>query len=304
MQNLYRHLDDFINHISDIRTGSKATADSYYRDIARFLNYLDNNDIDDLNKVDKSVVFDYINELRSGNITRGVISNSSYARNLSSLRSFYRYLCERHITLENPFTQFKNAKIDKHLPDVLTFTQVEQLFDCFDLDDPLQLRNRTILETIYACGLRISECCDLMLYNIDRNSLTVRVIGKGNKERIVPYYPRLNDLFEMYINDYRINYAPQGFEYMFVSNRGGKVSPRSVQLLLEDAKIKANLNVDVHPHMLRHSFATHLLDNGADLRSVQELLGHENLSTTQLYTHLTFDRLKNAIKESHPHSDD
>ena len=132
--------------------------------------------------------------------------------------------------------------------------------------------------------------------------LIVRVIGKGNKERIVPFYPRLNELIDLYIEMYRNEYAMEGFPYLFVSSRGTKVSPRSVQLLLDNVKIKAGLEIDIHPHMLRHSFATHLLDNGADLRTVQELLGHENLSTTQLYTHLTYDRLKGAVDKAHPHS--
>jgi len=293
MQKMYKTLDEFVAYMYDKRTGSEATSDSYYRDIARFINYLEENHIDSFKDVDKGIVFDYINELRSGTITRGKISNATYARNMSSLRSFYRYLNERHIADANPFLQFRNVHVEKHLPDVLTYDQVERLFDSFDLEKPLDVRNRCILETIYACGLRISECCDLLMDHVDKREMIIRVIGKGNKERIVPYYPRLNELIE---------YAMEGFPFLFVSNRGTKVSPRSVQLLLDSVKIKAGLEIDIHPHMLRHSFATHLLDNGADLRTVQELLGHENLSTTQLYTHLTYDRLKGAVDKAHPHS--
>ena len=302
MQKMYKILDEFVAYMYDKRTGSDATSDSYYRDIARFINYLEENHIEKFNDIDKGIVFDYINELRSGTITRGKISNATYARNLSSLRSFYRYLNQRHIADVNPFLQFKNVHVEKHLPDVLTFDQVERIFDTFDLEKPLDVRNRCIVETIYACGLRISECCDLLLDNVDKRQMIIRVIGKGNKERIVPYYPRLNELIDLYIAMYRNEYAMEGFPYLFVSNRGTKVSPRSVQLLLDSVKIKAGLEIDIHPHMLRHSFATHLLDNGADLRTVQELLGHENLSTTQLYTHLTYDRLKGAVDKAHPHS--
>lgn len=302
MQNMYKQLDDFISYMHDKRSGSDATSDSYYRDIERFIRYLEDNNVKSLNKVDKSVVFDYINELRSGSITRSKISNSTYARNLSALRSFYRYLCERHICDNNPFFQFKKVHVEKHLPDVLTVDQIERVFDVFDLDNPLDVRNRCIIETIYACGLRISECCNLLLDNIDRKNQIIRVIGKGNKERLIPYYSRLNELIDLYIRMYRNEFADDDFPYLFVSNRHGKVSPRSVQLMLEDVKAKANLEIDLHPHMLRHSFATHMLDNGADLRSVQELLGHENLSTTQLYTHLTYDRLKNVVAKAHPHA--
>lgn len=299
---MYEILDGFIAYLYDKRSGSDKTSDSYRRDIERFIHFLEEENITSFRDVDKDVVFDYINLLRSGKISRGKISNATYARNLSALRSFYRYLCERHICEDNPFLLFRKVHVEKHLPDVLTFDQVDQLLNVFDLDDPLQVRNRCILETIYACGLRISECCDLLVDQIDHESMILRVIGKGNKERIVPYYPRLEELFELYMKMYRNEYAYEGFPYLFVSQRHGKISPRSVQLLLENARIKAGLAIDVHPHMLRHSFATHLLDNGADLRTVQELLGHAHLSTTQLYTHLTYDRLKDAVRSAHPHA--
>ncbi len=297
-------LERFLRYLAEKRSGSDKTTDSYGRDISRFLTYLEERGIDDLNDVDKLVVYDYIQELRSGKITRGKISNSTYARNLSALRSFYRYLNETHIAGENPFLQFHKGPSEKNLPDVLTFDQVEQLFDSFDLDDPLQIRNRAILETIYACGLRISECIGLKLEDIDRKEMTIRVIGKGNKERLLPYYPRLNELLDLYIEEYRDHYAKKDSPYLFVSNRGGSISARSVQLMLEESRIKAGIGISVHPHMLRHSFATHLLDNGADLRTVQELLGHEQVSTTQIYTHLTFDRLKKTVNEAHPHAKD
>ena len=299
---MFEILDGFIAYLYDKRSGSDKTSDSYRRDIERFIHFLEEENITSFREVDKDVVFDYINLLRSGKISRGKISNATYARNLSALRSFYRYLCERHICEDNPFLLFRKVHVEKHLPDVLTFDQVDQLLNVFDLDDPLQVRNRCILETIYACGLRISECCDLLVDQIDHESMILRVIGKGNKERIVPYYPRLEELFELYMKMYRNEYAYEGFPYLFVSQRHGKISPRSVQLLLENARIKAGLAIDVHPHMLRHSFATHLLDNGADLRTVQELLGHAHLSTTQLYTHLTYDRLKDAVRSAHPHA--
>ena len=299
---MYKTLDNFIDYLFDSRTGSDFTSDSYYRDIARFIEYLKDNNIDSFASVDKKVVFDYINLLRSGKITRGKISNSTYARNMSALRSFYKYLCEKHICDDNPFLKFRKIHVEKHLPDVLTFDQVETILDSFDLSNPLEVRNRCIIETMYACGLRISEVCNLLFDNVDRKQMIVRVIGKGNKERIVPYYPRLDELFDLYIEMYRNEFALDDFEYMFVNNRHSKMSPRSVQLLLEDVKIKTGIDLNLHPHMFRHSFATHLLDNGADLRSVQELLGHANLSTTQLYTHLTYDRLSKTVKQAHPHS--
>ena len=181
MRDMYKTLDDFIAYMYVKRSGSEATSDSYYRDISRFITYLEDHDIDSLKKVDRDIVYDYISELRSGKISRGKISNTTYARNLSALRSFYRYLCERHLADDNPFLLFNKVHVEKHLPDVLTIDQVERILDCFDLKDPLQVRNRCILETIYACGLRISECCHLLIRNIDRQQGVIRVIGKGNK---------------------------------------------------------------------------------------------------------------------------
>ncbi|MBR0461487.1 MAG: tyrosine recombinase XerC [Erysipelotrichaceae bacterium] len=299
---MYKTLEDFIKYLSAKRTGSEKTADAYRRDISRFIKYLEDNKISSFNDVGKNESFDYISLLRSGKITRGKISNSSYSRNLSSLRSFYKYLVMMHEADHNPFTLYKKIHVEKHLPDVLTFDQIETILNVFDLEQPLDIRNRCIIETIYACGLRISECCELKTSQIDKEAMILRVIGKGNKERIVPYYPRLNELFDLYIREYRSLYDKKGSEYFFLSKRGDKVSPRSVQLLLGEVRERCDLPINIHPHMLRHSFATHLLDNGADLRTVQELLGHANLSTTQLYTHLTYDRLKSTVNKAHPRS--
>ena len=299
---MYKTLDNFIKYLSAKRTGSSQTADAYYRDIARFIDFLNTRNIKDFNDVGKDDSLDYISLLRSGKISRGKISNSTYSRNLSSLRSFYKYLIIINKADHNPFSQFKKIHVEKNLPDVLTFEQVEKILYSFDLSKPIELRDRVIVEMIYACGLRISELCNLKLSQLDHNELLVRIIGKGNKERIVPYYPGLEKLINQYLNEFRSIYAKETCEYLFVSIRGDKMSPRSIQIMLEEVRIRCGLLVNLHPHMLRHSFATHLLDNGTDLRAVQELLGHENLSTTQIYTHLTFDRLKKAVASSHPHS--
>lgn len=298
---MFEELDRFIASLMHNNTNSKCTADAYYRDIARFLNYLEAEQISDL-KIDKQVVYAYIELLRSGKITRKKIANSTYARNVASLRSFYRYLCENEIVDDNPFLALQNIKVPKHLPDVLTFNQMEELLNTFDLNDPLALRNRTIIETIYACGLRISECLAIKLSDIDSHEMVLRVTGKGDKQRIVPFYPRLLELIDRYILEYRSQYVDDDYPYLFVSKQRKRLTTRNVQLILRQAQTMLSYKINLHPHMLRHSFATHLLDNGADLRIVQELLGHANLSTTQIYTHLTYDRLKKAVGEAHPHS--
>lgn len=301
---MYQTLDDFISYLNNKRSGSIHTSDSYYRDISKFIEYLESKGIKKFKDVDKEVVSDYVYVLRSGKITNGIkISNSTYSRNLSALRSFYNYLMLKHITDENPFDLIKGVKVNRNLPDVLTFDQIMSILDSFDLNEPLELRNRIIVETLYACGLRVSELCNLKIKDIDFDDLTIRVIGKGNKERLIPFYPNLKDEFNEYINTYRKDVLnAKECEYFFVSNRGDKLTERSIQKMLDKVSLNVGLPIKVHPHMLRHSFATHLLDNGADLRTVQELLGHSGLQTTQIYTHLTYDRLKKTIKEAHPHS--
>ena len=299
---MYKTLDDFIKYLSNKRSGSKKTSDAYYRDIARFISFLNDNNINDFNSVDKNVAYEYISLLRSGKITKSKLSDSSYARNLSSLRSFYRYLNVVHISNINPFLNIKKVKSNKHLPDVLTYEQIMQILNSFDLDNILDIRNKTIVETLYCCGLRVSELCDLKIENIDFDEMYLRVIGKGNKERIVPYPSLLSDSFKVYIEKYRNVVVKDNVSNFFVSKRGDKISPRTIQLLLDDIQNKCGLKVNIHPHVFRHSFATHLLDNGADIRVVQELLGHENLSTTEIYTHLSYERLNKTIKDFHPHS--
>ena len=177
-----------------------------------------------------------------------------------------------------------------------------QLLDVFDLENPIELRNRCILETMYACGLRVSEATSLKMSNVNLDENYLTVIGKGDKERMIPFYKRCSNLLKKYKNESRPIFVKEENDILFLSNRGKGISNRSVQLMLQDAANKAGIKNNVHPHMLRHSFATHLLDNGADLRMVQELLGHENLSTTQIYTHITVDRLKKAVKKAHPRS--
>lgn len=282
------------------KSGSSKTYDSYSRDIKRFIDYLGNVGINNFSDVTKDIVFDYIQELRSGKVTRGIISNRTFSRNMSALRSFYKFLNQQNYVTTNPFILYKSPKINNKLPDYLTYDEVNQLFDSFDLTKSVDVRNRCIIELIYASGLRVSEVCNLIIGNVDLNQDYLKVIGKGNKERIVPFYHRCNELIVHYFNGYRSAKTKDECKFLFVNKNGTKLTPRAVQMILNEQCIKANITKHVHPHMLRHSFATHLLDNGCDLRSVQELLGHENLSTTQIYTHITPDRLKNIIHKTHP----
>lgn len=299
-----RSLDRFLDHIRLSRTGSSDTEDAYRRDIERFLEYLRDNRISSFEKVGKEDISDYVMKLRSGEIGGVPLSNSSYARALSSLKSFYRYLNRSEGVSANPVRMFKGVSSRRKLPEFLTFEQMETLLDWFDLDDPAQIRDRCMIEVMYACGLRVSECASLLLDKINLNERYLIVLGKESKERMIPFYPRCEQLIRLYLEESRPLFMAGQEEhgFLFVNRRGKPISARSIQMLCEKSGEAAGLAVHVHPHMIRHSFATHLLDNGADLRIVQELLGHENLSTTQIYTHVTQDRLQKAVDLAHPHS--
>ena len=299
-----RSLDRFLDYIRLSRTGSSDTEDAYRRDIERFLEYLRDNRISSFEKVGKEDISDYVMKLRSGEIGGVPLSNSSYARALSSLKSFYRYLNRSEGVSANPVRMFKGVSSRRKLPEFLTFEQMETLLDWFDLDDPAQIRDRCMIEVMYACGLRVSECASLLLDKINLNERYLIVLGKESKERMIPFYPRCEQLIRLYLEESRPLFMAGQEEhgFLFVNRRGKPISARSIQMLCEKSCEAAGLAVHVHPHMIRHSFATHLLDNGADLRIVQELLGHENLSTTQIYTHVTQDRLQKAVDLAHPHS--
>ena len=299
-----RSLDRFLDHIRLSRTGSADTENAYRRDVERFLEYLRDNKIASFEKVTKEDISDYVMKLRSGEIGGVPLANSSYARNLSSLKSFYRYLNRSEGVQANPVRMFRGTASRRKLPEFLTFDQMETLLDWFDLDDPAQIRDRCMIEVMYACGLRVSECAGLRLEKINLKEHYLSVIGKESKERMVPFYPRCAQLIELYLTEARPVFMADQEEhgYLFVNRRGKPITSRSIQNLCEKSGEAAGLPVHVHPHMIRHSFATHLLDNGADLRIVQELLGHENLSTTQIYTHVTQDRLQKVVDLAHPHS--
>lgn len=304
MEDFERCLDRFLEHISLSRTGSEDTQDAYRRDIERFLVYLDERKIRSFSKVKKDDIADYITQLRDGEITGKPLSNASFARNLSSLKSFWKYLNLSEGVENNPVRLFHGGNQRRKLPEYLTFDQIETLLNSFDLNDPAAIRNRCMIEVIYACGLRVSECAGLEIHNINLKERYLTVLGKESKERMIPFYPRCQQLIEYYLKHSRPVFMDGKEEHgiLFVNQKGKPITSRSIQIICEQAGIDANLDIHVHPHMIRHSFATHLLDNGADLRVVQELLGHENMSTTQIYTHVTQERLQKVVDAAHPHA--
>jgi len=294
--------DSFLKYLSLKKSGSADTKKAYNHDLSLFIKFLEDRDINDFKNVDKIVILDYLSDLKKGNLTNSKISEATYARNLSCLKSFFKYLNTNMNFPDNPCINIKVSSIKKALPNFLTIGEVERLLESCDLSNEIGIRNRMIIELLYATGMRVSELSNIKLIDIDTNSLLIKVTGKGNKERLVPYYDYLNNLLVLYLKEYRNKHLKNDCDFLFINQKGNQLSTRSVEIIVNKQSKEAGLQNKVYPHMLRHSFATHILDNGANLRVVQELLGHENLSTTTIYTHVTVDKLQEVISKKHPHS--
>lgn len=293
-------LDRFLQYIDAFNSGSEHTKKAYQRDIREFISFLKAEGIEDLQDVDRIIVMNYIAALRSKAGIEKEMKNSTIARKLSSLRSFYRYLNEYVGLKQNPFLYFKSPKQGRRIPEFLFYDEMDTFLSSFDLGTADGLRDRAMFELMYACGLRVSEVANLKLHNIDFHDRIVNIRGKGDKQRIVPFYELAGALVERYICEVRSLWVKEEHDIVFVNQRGKGMTTRGIQYRMEQAAKNCNLHIHIHPHMFRHSFATHLLDNGADLRVVQELLGHASLSTTQVYVHVSQERLKNAYVHAHP----
>ncbi|MDQ0362937.1 tyrosine recombinase XerC [Breznakia pachnodae] len=296
-------LERFLNYVNQRNSGSAHTNDAYRRDIEEFIEFLNSEGISDFNEVDRIVVSNYIVALRNRSTRQGALKNSSISRKLSSLRSFFAYLNEYVGITNNPFHYIKAPKATKKIPEFLFYDEVDQLLSGIDCSSDEGIRNRALFELMYACGLRVSEAVDLQLENIDFDEMLVFVTGKGDKQRVVPFYEEVGELLQDYLKKVRLKWVGDPkMKNVFVNQRGKQLTSRGIQYLLDKEAKKSLLTMNIHPHMLRHSFATHLLDNGADLRIVQELLGHSSLSTTQIYVHVTQEKLKKTYNEAHPRS--
>ena len=295
---MYDYLDKYTKYLTVTMSASNNTLDAYKRDIKRFIDFLLSETVNDLKDVDNLLVRTYITKLRLGELSEIKLGDSTLSRNLSSLRSFYYYLIEFHNFEDNPFLRVKQIKQDKNLPDFLYYNEIEQLLESIEVKDFFSLRNRLMFEMMYGCGLRVSEVVDMTLESINLEERYIKVLGKGSKERIVPFHYGIQTLLQDYLNQRKVKKI--GNNWLFVNNRNNQLTSRGGQYILDKVVLNSGLNKNIHPHMLRHSFATHLLDNGADIKVVQELLGHTNLSTTQIYTHVSVDKLKEIYNLAHP----
>lgn len=292
------HVKPFVEYLQIEKNASPYTVEYYLNDLATFSSFLQNEGIDNIKDVDQQVMRLYLTHLYNKKLSRRTVS-----RNISSLRSYYKFLERENVVKTNPIIHISLPKTSKTLPGFLYLEELEKLFAVNDDTKPLGQRDQALLETLYATGMRVSECTQLKLEDIDFSIGTMFVTGKGRKERYIPFGSFAEVALKTYINDGRVKLMEKATETnnsVFLNARGKPLTTRGIRVVLNKIVEKTSLTIHVHPHKLRHTFATHMLNEGADLRTVQELLGHDNLSSTQIYTHVTKDHLRNVYMNSHP----
>ena len=276
------YLNEYIEYLNDIKGYSSNTITSYKNDIKQYLKYLS----------DKSINY-YETEEYVKYLNKNKYAKSSINRKIASINKFYEWCQERNYLKETKYKKIKYIKQEKKLPDILTSNYINKLLNSLPTENPKNLRDRTIIELLYSSGLRVSELTNLRINDIKNNG-SIKVLGKGNKTRILPMTNEAYKLIDSWITNSRSFYENEkSSDYLFIGVRGSKISAREVQRIVRS-------KLGTFPHSIRHSFATHLLDGGADLRVVQEMLGHSDPSTTQIYTHVSKKKLKEKHKRTHP----
>jgi len=276
------YLSEYIEYLNDIKGYSSNTITSYKNDIKQYLKYLNDENI---NYYETEEFVKYLNKNK--------YAKSSINRKIASINKFYEWCQERNYLKETKYKKIKYIKQEKKLPDILTSNYINKLLNSLPTENPKNLRDRTIIELLYSSGLRVSELTNLRINDIKNNG-SIKVLGKGNKTRILPMTNEAYKLIDSWITNSRSFYENEkSSDYLFIGVRGSKISAREVQRIVRS-------KLGTFPHSIRHSFATHLLDGGADLRVVQEMLGHSDPSTTQIYTHVSKKKLKEKHKRTHP----
>lgn len=296
-QNVNNSLKMFIEYLQIEKNYSQYTIEHYHRDIREFFMFMSEQSITGLEEVKYLDVRIYLTKLYDNKLAR-----KSVARKVSCLRSFFKFLVREKIVVENPFALASIPKAEKKLPEFFYEEELQQLFNVCETKTQLGKRNKALLELLYATGMRVSECSQIRMKDLDMHLSTVLVHGKGNKERYIPFGSFAHDALQIYIQNGRKELLKKENpnDYLFLNFRGGPLTPRGIRLILNKLIEQSSLTGNIHPHMLRHTFATHLLANGADMRTVQELLGHAFLSSTQVYTHITNEYLKKTYMNHHP----
>jgi len=286
----------FLNYLSVERNLAKNTLIAYKRDLECFMDYLDLGHITTLSKTNKDDITSFMFSQKDKGLNA-----SSISRRLAAIKVFYRFLVRERILNADPTSLMESPKLWKKIPNVLTLNEINSLLIQPDTKDKQGIRDRAILETMYATGMRVSEAADLKLEDVNLDVGFLRCLGKGSKERIIPLGKKAIDALTRYIKEARpLFLGKKESPYLFLSRFGKRISRQSLWKLIKSYAKLASIKTQIKPHTLRHSFATHLLERGADLRSVQEMLGHSDISTTQIYTHINKDRLKTIHKTFHP----
>lgn len=286
-----KYIIEFLNYLKFQKNYSKETVKSYATDLIEYNKYLEENKINVLT-INYEQIKNYLTLLDKKDN-----KNSTVSRKISALRSFYRYLLSNNIIDKNPFSRVSLPKKEKKLPKFFYYNELEELFNV-PKNNPLGQRDTLILELLYATGVRVSELVNIKIGDI--TGCEIRILGKGNKERIVRFGEYAEEALNRYLRDGYHKLNIRNSEYLFLNNDGNQLTDRGVRYILDKIIKKTSIDKKISPHMLRHTFATHLLNEGCDILTVQELLGHDSLSATSIYTHVTSDRLKDVYFRTHP----
>lgn len=286
-------IDDFTDYLLIDKHYSKNTLESYKSDLLRFYDFNKNKKLEDIKRDNIKEYLKFLNDNH--------LNERSIARNISSLKSFYKYLIISNKIKDNPLDSISLPKLGKKLPNTLSEDEINRLLD-IKLIDNYSYRNKAMLELMYATGLRVSELVNLKVYDINLEEAIVKTMGKGSKERIIPIGDYALNALKKYIYEYRDTLLKKNVnDYLFLNNHGKQMTRQGFFKIIKKLATEQGIERDFSPHTLRHSFATHLLDHGADLRIIQELLGHSDVSTTQIYTHVSNEQLEDTFKNYHPH---
>ncbi len=290
-----KKIKQFLDFLKYERNYSENTIVSYEKELLKYQNYLKNQKIkyQMITKEEIRTYLKYLDELK--------YKNTSISKNVSVIRSFYHYLQRKKELKINMWDSIQNPKVKRQIPNFLTTLELEKIFQKKELKTPYEIRNRLILELLFASGLRVSELINLKLKDITEKERSLRTIGKGKKERIVYYGEYAEEILNLYLQKSRKELLQKKqSDYLLIGRNTSKLTRNRINEIIEEEMQKIGLQHHISPHVLRHSFATQLLNNGADIRSVQELLGHQNLSTTQIYTHITSEELRKAYRDNMP----
>lgn len=289
-------IQQYLDHVALVAGRSPNTLSAYRRELERYEKFCEGSGVTDPKEISPPTVSEFV-----ATLTGEGLAPSSVARGLSAVKSFHKYLVQHDAAKQNPARPIRTPRLPRKLPDVLSVRQMQLLLESIDEKDPHQLRDHAILATLYGCGLRASEAAILSVDDIDFRAGFLRVRGKGNKERLVPFGAMTQQALRRYLDSPSRRDAETGArDHVFLSQKKGALTRMGIWLIVRRCALRAGLADRVHPHTFRHSFATHLVEGGADLRSVQMMLGHQSVSTTQIYTHLDRTHLRKVHTQYHP----